>query len=88
MVFDLRGHDEGGEEEGHADEDLVGRQLGPMPIAFRTRERTTMMRVKEVTITRMAGARERTVMRTRSWMAAETLRGSWASAAGSCGAAG
>jgi hypothetical protein len=44
-----------------------------MPMAFRTRERTTMIRVKDVTMTRMAGARERTVTSRRSWMAEETF---------------
>jgi hypothetical protein len=46
-----------------------------MPMAFRTSESTTMIRVKDVTITRIAGASERTVMRRRSWIAEETFCG-------------
>ena len=46
-----------------------------MPIAFRTSESTTMIRVNDVTITRMAGASESTVTSSRIWMADETVWG-------------
>src|SRR5262245_39496828 len=42
-----------------------------VPTAWRSRERTMMIRVKLVIISRMAGARERTVRKTTSWRVAE-----------------
>ena len=58
--LDHRGHDEGGEEEGEADQDGIRRRL-LNPMALRRNDSTTTIRVNEVTMIRIDGARLSTV---------------------------
>ena len=65
-VLQRRRHDEAGEESARLTSTMLGGVVC-VPSALRRNDSTTMMRVNEVTVMRIAGARLSTVSSTSSW---------------------
>ena len=66
-------HDEDGQEQRQRDHHRVGWR-GRRPIAVRSSDSTTTMRVNEVTMIRIDGASDSTVIRPTSWTARSVSR--------------